>query len=135
MEEIMITAEDKLFGDNLKAVRIAAGKTVAEVSEFLISKGYKASTKTIYSWEIGRTQPSPDVFLTMCIFYNVSDIMFAFGYSTDENHEDANEKQLLSIYRNLNDEGQEKLLGYADDLAGMPKYKKRCELCLDKKEA
>ena len=35
---------------------------------------------------------------------------------------------LLTIYENLNKEGQEKLMSYANDLAEMPKYKKRSEL-------
>lgn len=35
---------------------------------------------------------------------------------------------LLTIYENLNKEGQEKLMSYASDLAEMPKYKKCSEL-------
>lgn len=36
-----------------------------------------------------------------------------------------NERALLDIYRSLNEEGQEKLLSYADDLMDTGKYKKR----------
>lgn len=37
---------------------------------------------------------------------------------------DESEKELLNLYRKLNQEGQEKLLDYADDLAQSGKYKK-----------
>lgn len=47
----------------------------------------------------------------------------------------SDEYRLLSNYRQLNNEGQDKLLEYSDDLAGMPKYKKHGELGLDSKEA
>lgn len=40
--------EDKDFGARLKAVRLVAKKTVAEVSAYLTSLGRKASEKTIY---------------------------------------------------------------------------------------
>lgn len=35
-----------------------------------------------------------------------------------------NEIQLVEMYRSLNQEGQEKLIGYADDLISTDKYKK-----------
>lgn len=37
---------------------------------------------------------------------------------------DKKERELLTLYRGLNQEGQEKLLSYADDLAESRKYKK-----------
>jgi transcriptional regulator with XRE-family HTH domain len=76
--------EDKDFGARLKAVRLAAKKTVAEVSAYLTSLGRKASEKTIYSWEAGRSQPTPDTLLDMCEFYGVSDVLAAFGYKKEK---------------------------------------------------
>lgn len=63
------TVDNKTFGSQLKKNRIFAKKTVAEVSEYLTAKGYKASEKTIYSWESGRSQPSPDALLDLCRYY------------------------------------------------------------------
>ena len=36
----------------------------------------------------------------------------------------ASESELVDKFRQLNDDGQEKLLDYAEDLAGLPRYKK-----------
>lgn len=75
--------KNKDFGLNLKKLRIAAGKSVSAVSSYLTALGIKASEKTIYSWESGRSQPTPDVLLDMCDYYNVSDILAAFGYKQE----------------------------------------------------
>ena len=63
----------------LKEIRIQANKTVPEVSKYLTSLGYKASEKTVYSWEAGRSRPTIDIFLDMCKFYGVTDIFSYFG--------------------------------------------------------
>lgn len=76
--------DDKLFGQKLRTIRVEAGKTVAETSEFLTSRGRKASEKTIYGWERGHSQPTPDTLLDMCDFYGVKDILAAFGYKKEE---------------------------------------------------
>ena len=44
-------------GETLRKCRIAAGKSVREMSELLTANGFKASEKTIYSWENGNSQP------------------------------------------------------------------------------
>lgn len=76
--------DDKEFGAKLKAARISAGKSVAAISTYLTSLGVKASEKTVYSWEAGRSQPTPDTLLDMCEFYGVKDILAAFGYKKEE---------------------------------------------------
>lgn len=76
--------EDKDFGTKLKSIRIAAQKSVSEVSVYLTSLGRKASEKTIYSWEAGRSQPTPDTLLDLCEFYGVTDVLVAFGYKTEK---------------------------------------------------
>lgn len=72
--------DNRDFGAKLKEVRISAKKTVPEISAYLTSLGYKASEKTIYSWEAGRSQPTPDAFLDMCKFCEAEDILLTFGY-------------------------------------------------------
>lgn len=71
--------EDKNLDSKLKEMRTAANKTVPEVSAYLTSLGHKASEKTVYSWESGRSRPTIDIFLDMCIFYGVSDVFSYFG--------------------------------------------------------
>ena len=51
------------IGETLKKCRIEAGKSVKEISDLLISKGFKASEKTIYSWEKNNSQPTPELCL------------------------------------------------------------------------
>ena len=82
------------IGETLKKCRLNAGKSVKEISDLLISKGFKASEKTIYSWESGNSQPSPDAFLIMCKAYNLSDILRTFGY-TNTSASDVNLSQLI----------------------------------------
>ena len=69
------------IGETLKKCRIEAGITVKEISDLLTSKGFKASEKTIYSWENGNSQPTPDALLIMCKAYGVSDVLGTFGYA------------------------------------------------------
>lgn len=71
--------DDKYFGQKLKEIREKSGKTVPEVSEYLTSLGIKAAQKTIYGWEHGHSQPTPNTLLKMCRFYGVEDILGAFG--------------------------------------------------------
>lgn len=42
------------------------------------------------------------------------------------------ERQLLSDYRNFNEEGQEKVRDYVEDLKDSPKYKKCSAPCMEK---
>lgn len=44
------------------------------------------------------------------------------------------ESRLLSNYRDLNEEGQEKLVDYSEDLVGGGRYKKHSKFSLDEKE-
>lgn len=72
--------DKKEFGMYLRAVRENSGKNVSDISKHLISMGYKAKTTTIYGWENGTSQPTPDAFLEFCVFCGVDDVLSAFGY-------------------------------------------------------
>ena len=54
------------------------------MSELLTSNGFKASEKTIYSWENGNSQPNPDALLVMCQAYGVKDVLGTFGYAPEK---------------------------------------------------
>ena len=68
------------IGSVLRSKRIEAGLSVEQVSDALIGLGFKASQKTIYSWESGNSQPTPDALLAMCDIYKINDVLGAFGY-------------------------------------------------------
>lgn len=101
----------KNIGKTLKEYRIASGISVKEISDLLTSKGYKASEKTIYSWESGNSSPSPDALLAMCSAYNIDNVLSAFGY--DGYNEDGSiclnmdEISMVEKYRDLDDHGRE----------------------------
>ena len=71
---------DNGIGATLRKLRTACGLDVNTVSEILKAKNFKASVKTIYSWEKGTSQPTPDVLLSLCVLYGVPDVLAAFGY-------------------------------------------------------
>lgn len=77
--------EQPRIGERLKQARISAGLKVQDVSNILKKDGYeKASVKTVYSWESGNSQPSPDYFLKLCDLYGIDDVLGAFGYKKEE---------------------------------------------------
>ena len=101
----------KDIGSVLREKRIEAGLTVREVSANLTAKGYKASDKTIYSWENGNSQPSLEALLELCDMYDIKDILVTFGY--DGYNEDGSiqlnvkEQDIIEKYRSLDSCGQE----------------------------
>lgn len=94
------------FSKNLKSIRLNAGKTVQEVSAHLTSLGFKAAVQTVYGWERGVSQPTPDVFLEMCSFYEVTNIFYSFGYSSVSLDLTRDESNLIQGYRSLDPRGQ-----------------------------
>lgn len=101
----------KKIGDTLRESRISAGISVEQISDILTQKGYKASIKTIYSWENGNSSPGPDALLEMCDIYKIGDILSTFGY--DGYKEDGSlklnlkESQIIEKYRSLDPHGQQ----------------------------
>ena len=63
------------IGSVLREYREKENISVKQVSNFLTGKGFRASEKTIYSWEKGGSQPSPDAFLLLCKMFNISNIL------------------------------------------------------------
>lgn len=114
--EVIEVSKD--IGSTLKMSRMKAGLSVKQISSILTGKGYKASEKTIYSWENGNSQPSPDALLEMCDAYGIKDILSTFGY--DGYNEDGSlqlnikEQGLIEKFRNLDDTGKEHLFVLLD---------------------
>ena len=133
------------IGETLKKYRLEAGNSVREISDLLISKGFKASEKTIYSWESGNSQPSPEALLIMCKEYGITDVLNAFGYSTekecDKNTKDfsvdfelsPDEKDHIEYYRLLDEYGKELIdtitISEVNRSKDLEKFMKRLHIC------
>lgn len=105
---------------NMKAVDLArsTGLSEAAISDYLkgkkeprgrqsisIAKALEVSLDTLWETGFQETKKSPEL--------------------TEVNSgDDADKHPLLKIYDDLNADGQERLMEYAEDLADMPKYKK-----------
>ena len=86
----------KTIGTVLREARIASGRSIAEVSAYLVSKGFKAAEKTIYSWENDNSQPTPTPLLAMCALYGIDDVLDTFGY-TDEDEQPRPQKEKAPV--------------------------------------
>lgn len=88
-------------GEKLKQARKDADVSVPEISRILESRGIRAKPNTIYSWESGNSQPSPDALLTMCERYNIFDPLAYFGYLDEMPSDNLShrEKQIALAYR------------------------------------
>ena len=54
---------------HIKAARVNAGLTQAEVCAILNEKGYNTAQSTLVSWEQEKTFPTVAVFKTLCNIY------------------------------------------------------------------
>ncbi len=117
-----------LVGNILKTRRKELDLPVKYVLEQLKNIGVNISDKTLYGWENGHRQPDADVFLMLCKIYEINSIAGLTKETSSENKllslSDENEKQLIELYREMNEEGKGKLLSYAIDLEDTGKYKK-----------
>ena len=91
------------IGNVLRESRLQSKKSVKEVSDFLTKRGYKASEKTIYSWESGNSKPDIDIFMRLCELYGIKDVLNAFGYrehtEEDELQLSSKETEIIEKYR------------------------------------
>lgn len=121
-----------MFYDKFIRLCNSVGKSPTEV---VLSIGLQRSIVT--SWKNGRI-PRDSTAMKLADY---------FGCTTDELFDKKNNisceqksptnfaKQLLALFEQMNEEGQEKLLEIADDMVLSGKYKKSHTTRLDKKEA
>lgn len=116
------------IGEIIKSARKAKGLTQEELANRV---GVQKSA--IAKWENGRVSEIKRS--------NLKALSIALGLNPNvllSSSEDArpaapaalaeDEQELIFLYRELNEEGQEKLLEYADDLVASGKYIKNCSL-------
>lgn len=98
------------IGSVLRKSRLTAKMSVDQVSKLLTSQGYKASPKTVYSWENGNSRPDIEILMKLCDIYGIKDILRTFGYNGYK--EDGSiqlnmhEIDLVEKYRALDPPGQ-----------------------------
>ena len=69
------------IGSVLREARINSKMTVEQISKLLTEQGYKASQKTVYSWENGNSRPDIEILMKLGDIYGIRDILGAFGYN------------------------------------------------------
>lgn len=109
-----------MLGERMKEARKAAKKTQMEVA-----KAIGVSESTYCGYEIGKRQPDALKIGAIASFLHVSgDFLLEIDAPEIDDSLPEQEKLLLNLYRRLNEEGQEKILDYADDLVRSEKYTK-----------
>ena len=119
------------IADNIKRLRERFDLTQEELGEIAGVSGGAVST-----WERGTADPRIGAVQKIADYLRISkseivdDMPATFDRCENAASEDdsaslsAAEAELVDYYRELNPDGQEKLLDYAEDLTEMPKYKK-----------
>ena len=120
----------------IKEARENAGYTQKELAEIV-----GVAPNTFHGYESGKHDPKSDLLAQIARACRVS-VDYLLGLSPDPQPNysqcesgEPEEKRLIKNYRSLNEEGQEKLLEYSDDLVELGKYKKRDKAKLDSREA
>jgi len=122
--EVIILKEQEIrkqLAGKLHFFRQRAGLTAKEVGE-KIGK----SDKTVSGWEHGRGQPDADMLFLLCEIYGIKNISEFYTNDTEQmvSPVSQDERELLTIYRNLNKEACAMLLSTARAFAGNPDMQK-----------
>lgn len=124
------------FGDRLRKARKDKCLTQKQLADLIGAKHNSVS-----DWENNKNRPDPDTIEYICGALEIP-VSRLFSESvqnknspelTEVSSEDhADMHPLLKIYNELNTDGQDRLMEYAEDLSDMPKYKK-CQDISDEK--
>jgi transcriptional regulator with XRE-family HTH domain len=111
-EDIMASFQNKF-----KELRVSSGLTQQEMANKM-----KVSQSTITMWENGKRQPDLETLEMIADYFNVDMNFLTGSSSTTTRILDRNQHRLISLYEQLNAEGQEKLLDYAADIVASGRY-------------
>lgn len=111
----------KVLAGKLRQFRQRANLTAREVGD-RIGK----SEKTVSGWEHGRGQPDADILFHLCDIYGIKSIaeFYSDVVEISENTISSDEKELLTIYRSMNDVGRSLMMNTARTFAGNPDMQK-----------
>ncbi|MBD5154322.1 MAG: helix-turn-helix transcriptional regulator [Oscillibacter sp.] len=111
--------------------KIRDAREAAGFSQKELAKVIGVAPSTFNGYESGNHDPKSDLLLKIAEACNVTvDFLLGREETTPADQKNApsadksvpGEKQLINLYRELNEEGQEKLVDYADDLVVSGKY-------------
>lgn len=107
----------KSLAGKLREFRLRAGLTTKEVGE-KIGK----SAKTVSGWEHERGQPDADMLFRLCEIYQIESIaeFYPDEQPIQQDILSPIEKELISLFRSMNDDGRKMLLNTARAFAGNP---------------
>lgn len=100
----------------LKIFRNANKLTAKQVSYYLHEQGLYVEPRSIYDYESGSRMPNVNVFLQLCHLYGCTDVLHEFGYDNIQSPDMADEMDVVSQYRKLNDEDKEIAKGFMNIL-------------------
>lgn len=90
-----------VLSKQLQQARDAAKIPVECVSEYLASRGYTVPVKTINAYENGTARPSVEVFLFLCDYYRITDVLGTFRIAPKRLFNPGEQITLLREYLNL----------------------------------
>lgn len=112
-----------MIAGTLKVLRKRTNMTAKDASFALKEYGFNISAKTIYGYENSVSSPNADVFIALCQIYKCNNILEEFSDSTNVFFTNREWNVIERYMRNLNSEGQQRLINYAEDLIASGKYK------------
>lgn len=126
------------FPARLREARIATGLTQQQVADLI-----GVTNSTYCGYETGKRQPDVKKLkqLSSVLSVSVDVLLDTDCYLQHQNTPPtsstttSDEEKLVGLYRELNDEGQEKLVDYAEDLVAGGRYIKTDPFGMGKKEA
>lgn len=102
------------IASKLREYRKEMGISVNEVSTFLKSQGYEIEARSVYGYENGSRMPNADVFLSLCVLYKCTDILFEFGYNSKKMQSisiSSEEQEILDKYNDLPNPAKDMIRG------------------------
>lgn len=107
-----------MVSENYISKRIKELRKDAGLDVDAVGKGVGRSGKAVAAWEAGRNIPSADMLISICKFFNVNiDYFYPPEVTSKLPVEDTllpeDERKLLSLYRRMSAEGQERLIEQA----------------------
>lgn len=92
--------------------------TINNIKRPQLAEALNVNYFTLCDWVNGKKYPRPEKIDKLAAFFGISKADLI------EQHNNDGSAHLLNVYRSLNETGQQKLIGYADDLAASGNYKK-----------
>lgn len=109
------------FSDSIKKARLKSGYSQKDVANAV---GVAKSTYSLY--ESGKREPNVDTIKKIASFLNTSgDILLGIEDSDITTEKQNNDIKLLDLYRQLNGEGQQRVIDYTEDLVSSSRYSEK----------